>query len=157
MQNAGPMQKRSKQKREMSLSEATSRLITYILKMGQGEIMELLKIVEKKNFEKKRKSPRFSYYGETVYVLKGRAYTGFIKNISTEGVFIETPDAADPGEKIILSFELPDGEHVRVSGSVVRCEEKGFAISFDQTIDGNLSHFKGSTADIDGPVQLKRG
>jgi len=150
------MEKRSKVKREMSLSEATSRLISHILKMGQGEIMDLLELVEKKNFEKKRKSPRFEYYGEAVYVVKGRAYTGFIKNISTEGVFIDTPDVADAGEKIILSFELPEGEHIRVSGTVVRGEGKGFAVSFDRTIDGNLSRLKRPAADPEGTGQLSR-
>ncbi|WP_236889738.1 PilZ domain-containing protein [Desulfoluna limicola] len=150
------MEKRVKPKREMSLSEATSRLISHILKMGQGEIMELLDLVEKKNFEKKRKSPRFDYYGEAVYVVKGRAYTGFIKNISTEGVFIETPDITESGEKIILSFELPDGEHVRVSGTVVRGEANGFAVSFDRTIDGNLSRLKVPSTEPESPGQLKR-
>lgn len=150
------MEKRSKAKREMSLSEATSRLISHILKMGQAEIMDLLELVEKKHFEKKRKSPRFEYYGEAVYVVKGRAYTGFIKNISTEGVFIDTPDVAESGEKIILSFELPEGEHIRVSGTVVRGEGNGFAVSFDRTIDGNLSHLKRPLADPDGAGPLKR-
>lgn len=150
------MEKRAKPTREMSLSEATSRLISHILKMGQGEIMDLLELVEKKNFEKKRKSPRFTYYGEAVYVVKGRAYTGFIKNISTEGVFIETPDVADAGEKIILSFELPEGEHVRVSGTVVRGESDGFAVSFDRTIDGNLSQLKNSAKEPEGPGPFAR-
>ena len=118
--------------------------------------MDLLELVEKKNFEKKRKSPRFEYYGEAVYVVKGRAYTGFIKNISTEGVFIDTPDVADAGEKIILSFELPEGEHIRVSGTVVRGEGKGFAVSFDRTIDGNLSRLKRPAADPEGTGQLSR-
>lgn len=151
------MEKRAKPKREMSLSEATSRLISNILKMGQGEIMELLALVERKNFEKKRKSPRFDYYGEAVYVIKGRAYTGFIRNISTEGVFIETPDKAEAGEKIILSFELPDGEHVRVSGSVVRGEVNGFAVSFDRTIDGNISRLNRPATEAEAPGQFKRG
>lgn len=151
------MEKRAKPTREMSLSEATSRLISHILKMGQGEIMDLLELVEKKNFEKKRKSPRFTYYGEAVYVVKGRAYTGFIKNISTEGVFIDTPDVADAGEKIILSFELPEGEHVRVSGTVVRGENGGFAVSFDRTIDGNLSQLKNSAKEPEGPGPFARG
>jgi len=150
------MEKRSKIKREMSLSEATSRLISHILKMGRGEIMDLLELVEKKNFDKKRKSPRFAYYGEAVYVVKGRAYTGFIKNISTEGVFIETPDVADSGEKIILSFELPEGEHIRSSGTVVRGEGNGFAVSFDSTIDGNLSRLKRPSADPEETDLLKR-
>lgn len=141
----------------MSLSEATSRLISHILKMGQAEIMDLLELVEKKHFEKKRKSPRFEYYGEAVYVVKGRAYTGFIKNISTEGVFIDTPDVAESGEKIILSFELPEGEHIRVSGTVVRGEGNGFAVSFDRTIDGNLSHLKRPVAETDAAGPLRRG
>ncbi|WP_300667063.1 PilZ domain-containing protein [Desulfoluna sp.] len=119
--------------------------------------MELLELVEKKNFEKKRKSPRFDYYGEAVYVVKGRAYTGFIKNISSEGVYIETPDMADAGEKIILSFELPDGEHIRVSGTVVRGEGNGFAVSFDRTIDGNLSRLASSPSEPEGPGLFKRG
>lgn len=150
------MEKRSKPKREMSLSEATSRLISHILKMGHAEILELLDLVEKKNFEKKRKSPRFDYFGEAVYVVKGRAYTGFIKNISTDGVFIETSDVTQAGEKIILSFELPDGEHVRISGTVVRGEGNGFAVNFDRTIDGNLSHLKGSSPEPEVTSLFKR-
>lgn len=133
------MQKRSPKKRDISLPEATSRLITHIIKMNQYQIMELLDLIEKKAFKEKRKSLRLVHNGEVIYVIKGRVYTGFTKNFSTSGIFINTLDMADIGEKIVLSFELPAGGPLRVSGSVVRGEERGFAVSFDRSIGDTLS------------------
>ncbi|MCG8472481.1 MAG: PilZ domain-containing protein [Desulfobacterales bacterium] len=132
------MDKQSKNIEDLSLSEATSRLISHILKMGPVEVTDLLNLVEQKSFERKRKAPRYEFFGEVVYVVQGRAYTGFIKNISNDGVFIETSDSLETGEKIILSFELPHGEHVRVTGSIARLDMDGFGVAFDDTLEGNL-------------------
>lgn len=150
------MDKQNKDPKDLSLSEATSRLISHILKMGPAEVIELLQFVEQKSFERKRKSPRFSYFGEAVYVVKGRAYTGFIKNISSQGVFIETSDTLEAGEKIILSFELPDGEHIRVTGAIARMDMDGFGVSFDDNIEGKLSRLMASEKKGDGPLSRTR-
>ncbi|MBU0551270.1 TIGR02266 family protein [Myxococcota bacterium] len=45
-------------------------------------------------------------------------FTGFTKNISVGGLFIETYDTPELGEKIDLYFELPDGYTVQVIGEV---------------------------------------
>lgn len=132
------MQNRSRQKK-LSRSDATARLIDHVLKMNHDQIIELLDLVEKTNVGNKRKSLRLNHKGEATYVIKGKVYTGYIKDISTSGAFINSPDVADAGEEVLLSFDLPMGKPLRASGSVVRGEEDGFAVSFDHTISGPLS------------------
>ena len=70
-----------------------SMLISIILKMSPKEIMEMLKTVEEKELEKKRRSPRINYFMEVNYVVEDRAFSGYINNISTDGVFIETAES----------------------------------------------------------------
>ena len=121
------------------MSDATARLIGYILKMSHDDIMGLLDLVEKIHVRNKRKSQRLDHHGETTYVMKGKVYTGFTRNISTSGVFIDTPDVADAGESILLSCDMPMGKSLRTSGAVVREEAQGFAVTFDQAITTPLS------------------
>ena len=60
-----------------------------------------------------------------------------IKNISAGGLFVKTSWKLDVGTPITLTFPLFDVvENVTVSGTVSRIEPQGFAVAFDQPIDG---------------------
>jgi Tfp pilus assembly protein PilZ len=129
---------------KVNISAATSRLISMILKMTPGEIMDLLKIVEEKEHEKKRRSPRINYFMAVDYVVEEKAYSGFINNISSEGVFIETKEDFAINSGITLTFALPNSQgHIRVSGKIVRKEANGIGIAFDMDIQSILENRKG--------------
>lgn len=121
--------------KKMTVSAATSRLISLILKMSPSEILEILKTVEEKELEKKRKSPRINYFMEVNYVVDDRAFSGYINNISTEGVFIETTETFQLHSNITLTFALPNSQgHIRVAGKIVRITPEGIGIAFDLDI-----------------------
>jgi len=110
-----------------------------ILKMSPSEIMDILRIIEEKEHEKKRRSPRVSYFMAVDYVVGDRAYNGYINNISSEGVFIETNENLPMNADIKLTFALPNSQgHIRVGGKIVRKEKNGIGIAFDLDIQSVL-------------------
>lgn len=121
--------------KKMTVSAATSRLISLILKMSPAEILEILKLVEEKELEKKRRSPRINYFMEVDYVVGDRAFNGYINNISVDGVFIETSETFQKNSVITLTFALPNSQgHIRVAGKIVRTTPEGIGIAFDMDI-----------------------
>jgi hypothetical protein len=63
------------------------------------------------------------------------------KNISAGGAFIQTPGSLPIGTRLNIEVLLPIGEIkkvkgemalIKVTGSVIRIDEKGMAISFDE-------------------------
>lgn len=129
--------------KKMNVSAATSRLISMILKMSPNEIMEILKTVEEKELEKKRRSPRINYFMEVNYVVNDRAFSGYINNISSDGVFIETTEQFQLGSSITLTFALPNSQgHIRVAGKIVRVTSEGIGIAFDLNIQELLDKQK---------------
>ena len=128
---------------KMTVSEATSRLISMILKMSPGEIMDILKIIEEKEHEKKRRSPRVNYFMAVNYVVGDRAYNGYITNISSKGVFIETNETFSMNSAITLTFALPNSQgHIRANGKIVHIEKNGIGIAFDLDLQSVLENKK---------------
>ena len=119
----------------MTVSAVTSKLISMILKMSPAEIMDTLRFIEEKEQDKKRRSPRVSYFMAVDYVVNERAYSGYINNISSEGVFIETSDNLPLDADITLTFALPNSQgHIKVSGKIIRKEKNGIGVAFDLVI-----------------------
>jgi Tfp pilus assembly protein PilZ len=130
----------------MTVSAATSRLMSMILNMSPNEIMDILKLVEEKEHEKKRRSPRVNYFMAVDYVIDEKAYSGYINNISSEGVFIETNENLPLNSDITLTFALPNSQgHIRVSGKIVRKEKHGIGVAFDIDIQSALENKKSKT------------
>lgn len=101
--------------------------------------MDILRIIEEKEHEKKRRSPRVSYFMAVDYVVGDKAYNGYINNISSEGVFIETNENLPLNADIKLTFALPNSQgHIRVGGKIVRKEKNGIGIAFDMDIQSVL-------------------
>lgn len=127
----------------MTVSAVTSKLISMILKMSPAEIMDTLRFIEEKEHDKKRRSPRVSYFMAVDYVVNERAYSGYINNISSEGVFIETSDNLPLDADITLTFALPNSQgHIKVSGKIIRKEKNGIGVAFDLDIQSVLDRRK---------------
>ncbi len=120
--------------RKISASEATSKLIRTILKMPADKIIALLNEVEEKQHINKREA-RAPYSAEVTFSVNERFYSGYISNINSNGIFIETESRFKPGEKLTLSFEPPGSDnHIKITGEIVRATEEGIGISFDINI-----------------------
>lgn len=151
MSNSG----NDKHPNKMTVSAATSRLISLILKMPPSEILEILKTVEEKEHAKKRRSPRVNYFMEVDYVINEKAYRGFINNISSEGVFIETNEQFSLDQEITLTFALPNSQgHIKVSGKIVRATSEGIGIAFDMDIQSLLENRTSPSRISDGMNSL---
>ncbi|MDX2490940.1 MAG: PilZ domain-containing protein [Desulfosarcina sp.] len=84
-----------------------------------------------------RQYPRRSAFIIAEYKLKEGAYRDFIKNISADGLFVRTWRKFVAGESIVLKFPLFQFDNtIQVSGKVVRNDQDGFAVTFDEPIDG---------------------
>lgn len=125
---------------ESNIAVITARIIELILAMPFEQRRELLKELEENQTEGKRKGHRKSYYMEVNFATLGRVYNGFINNISTEGMLIETRRPLPVGQQIILSFKLPESRiYVKMVGEVVRVAPQGIGVRFKQKVDGSLA------------------
>jgi hypothetical protein len=73
------------------------------------------------------------------YVTQGCAYTAFIKNVSPDGAFIESPRPV-PTESEIALVISPVDEHkpIKVAAEVVRVEQQGIGVRFIPLSQGDF-------------------
>ena len=90
-----------------------------------------------KYIPKRNTLPRRTSYIITKYTVKEGTFRDVIKNIGAGGLFVRTSRKVDAGQPIVLQFPLFNFEQtIEVTGTVSRIEQKGFAVTFDETIDG---------------------
>ena len=126
-----------KQSNKPNISVITTRLVDLILKMSAKERQTLLNELEEKYKKGNREFSRKDYKKEVDFVLNERIFRGFIQNLSASGMFIETSESFSEGQRIILTFELPEpDEHIKVSGKIVRLiPGAGFGVKFNKVIE----------------------
>ena len=86
---------------------------------------------EERLAEERRKHARKPFFMAVDYATKDRTYKDFIQNISTGGVFIETRMPLYAGQKLAMSFPLPNcKKHVKITGKIVRTNVQGIGVKF---------------------------
>jgi uncharacterized protein (TIGR02266 family) len=55
---------------------------------------------------------------ETEFEVRGRRAQGKIKNVSEGGLYVSTASVPEAGESVDLTFRVPGGEEVSLSGMV---------------------------------------
>jgi Tfp pilus assembly protein PilZ len=81
--------------------------------------------------EEKRSWPRHDLFVPVNYVIRGRAFCGFIRNMSENGVFVETCHPLSAGDELTLAFtDLRDRKNFRVLGEIKRVSPQGIGIRF---------------------------
>lgn len=83
--------------------------------------------------QNKRKNYRKSCYLATDFSVNGRAYAGYLKDISVEGGFLEARVQAQVGDEVILLMthhEFP--KPFKFRGEIVRISPQGIAVAFDK-------------------------
>ncbi|MDX2440463.1 MAG: PilZ domain-containing protein [Desulfobacterales bacterium] len=125
-----------KQSNKLNISVITTRLVDLILKMSAKERQTLLNELEEKYKKGNREFSRKDYKKEVDFVLNERMFRGLIQNLSASGMFIETSDSFSEGQRITLTFQLPEpGAHIKVSGKIVRLiPDIGFGVKFNKVI-----------------------
>ena len=112
-------------------SRITARLIELIKNMSEDEQRTLLKDLEEKPFEGRRKHVRKPFLMAVDYSTQDHVYKDFIQDISTGGVFIQTHMPFTIGQEVSLTFPLPNYQkHIKVTGEVVRSTTQGVGVKF---------------------------
>lgn len=112
-------------------SRITARLIELIKNMSEDEQRTLLKDLEERPFEGRRKHVRKPFLMAVDYSTQDHVYKDFIQDISSGGVFIQTHMPFTVGQEVSLTFPLPSFQkHVKVIGEVVRSTPQGVGVKF---------------------------
>jgi hypothetical protein len=83
-----------------------------------------------------RDHPRRTSFIIVEYTVREGTFRDIIRNISANGMFVNTTRTIAEAQAIELQFPLFEFEHlIQVTGQVTRCTVAGFAVTFDQPID----------------------
>jgi hypothetical protein len=122
---------------EPNISVVTARLFEIILDMPFKDRRILLQDLEAKHSQGRRRFARKPYFMPVDFATPDRAFSGYIQNISSGGVFIETRETLPVGQQVTLSFMRPKSrDYVKVGGEVVRKIPDGFGVKFHANVEG---------------------
>jgi hypothetical protein len=90
----------------------------------------------------RRRYPRHTVLYSAKYTVKSGTYRDSVRNVSAEGIYIGTWRTIKNGQRISLRFPVfAFDRRPIVMGTVVRSQDRGFAVMFDNPIEGRV--FKG--------------
>jgi len=116
---------------EASKSGVVARLHELINNMSKDEQQALLVELEKGFSKVKREHDRKLFLETVDYTTTSGTYRDFIKDISDEGVFIETLSPFSVGEEISMTLLLSEHKkRLKIQGEIVRIEEQGIGVKF---------------------------
>jgi len=123
---------------KLRINDVRTFIFEIITDMSDIELRQLVKDLEKweKSKDKKRKYPRRSTVIDITYASDQRGFfEDVIRNISADGLYIETNLLSELGQKLTMSFSHPNsGDPVKVSGKVIRADSEGIGVKFDKLL-----------------------
>lgn len=108
-------------------------VVGYVKSMPEEKRQILLKELFEEELEGhgKRVFKRVPVFVAVNYAVEGRAYQDFLRNVAAGGVFIETNEHFSVGQKVSLTFSLPnDPRAIKIQGQIVRTTSKGVGVEF---------------------------
>ena len=108
----------------------TDRLISLVLEMSEEQQKTLLKELEEQLPKEKRRHPRKPVSTFVDFVVEGRGYREFTRDISEAGVFIETSMPFSVGKKVVITFS-GSSKPLKATGRIARVEGRGIGVEFD--------------------------
>jgi len=107
------------------------RLFEIIAAMSEKQQSQLLNDLEGRKIKKTRNHPRKECILIVHFVSKGQTHQNITRNISADGVFIETTEPFTVGDKIFLTLSYSNAPRpFKVEGEVARIEPDGIGIKF---------------------------
>ena len=132
-----PFDKRSN---KPNISVVTARLFEIILDMPFKDRRILLKELEERHSQGRRKFARKPYFMPVDFATPDRAFSGYIQNIGSGGLLIETREPLSVGQQLTLSFMRPKSRnYIKVGGEVVRTLPDGCGVKFNTHIEDILN------------------
>jgi len=116
----------------LSEKAVITRLVAHIKDMTHEDRIQLLQYIEERGFREKRKYPRHDCDLSVCFDISDQSYDGAIRNISVEGVFIQTSKKFNIGDSLKMTFTLPNETYPLIaSGWVARLTKYGIGVQFD--------------------------
>jgi len=81
-----------------------------------------------------RTAPREPFISEILYAMKGKAHQDISRDISINGIFIETAANLKAGDTLTICFEMTRGSPIKVEGEIVRIGQGGVGVRFIQPL-----------------------
>ena len=114
------------------LKKRLREIVDTVDNLPEGEKRQLFEMLKEWQYGNKRVHPRKSCSVPVDYAAEGRAFKGSIKNVSVNGLFIETRQKFVPGETITLTFSLPNySKPLKTHAKVVWCSPQGVGVEFN--------------------------
>ena len=115
-----------------------AKLFNLIIELNEEQQELLLKEVEEKFLKEKRNHVRKIYKVPVRYINNDRIFSGFIKNFSQDGCFIETAEPLFVGEEILMDIGLDSKINSnRIKGIVAHVNPLGIGIKYKEIISVN--------------------
>jgi len=109
------------------------KLMQLIIRMPETEQQALLRQLEqgRQSDSCQRKHPRKTCKLTVDFAASGRAYSDYVQDISTGGMFIETRDNFSVGQEMVLAFSFFKNQRpFKISGKVAWCGPTGIGVKF---------------------------
>lgn len=111
-----------------------ARLFVLINQLDKDKLLEKLRSINHPDFQWVREYPRLSCYLMVDFATGGKVYRSCIRDISANGVFIETGDRFETGQDIALCFTMTESEETlpfKVQGKVTRIYPDGIGVRYE--------------------------
>jgi len=110
------------------------KLYNLILNLSEDQQLSLLKYAEEMFLAEKRIDTRKPCKIPVYYATYDRVYSNYVKNISRNGLFIETQRPLLVGEDILMTFRLKGFDKpVKIKGEVAHATRAGVGVEFKNT------------------------
>lgn len=117
-----------------SHNPVTNQLIATIRRLSDSQQAYLLETIQDW-ISDNREYPRKDCHADVIYSDNNRLAQGMIINISAGGLYLQPDSPFAVGQDVTLSFEHPFAEkQVKVNGKIVRSDQKGIGVKFDESI-----------------------
>ncbi|MBT8341307.1 MAG: PilZ domain-containing protein [Desulfatitalea sp.] len=129
-----PVQANDTLRRQMIIG----RIFTVIRSLDAQRLLQCLRVLKGPDYRWVREYPRLSCFLLVDYAADGKAYRSCIRDISADGVFIETAEHFDVSQEIALCFilsEANDSVPFKIQGRVKRIYPDGIGVQYEQITD----------------------
>ena len=110
------------------------KLFNIVLNLNEKQQQILLQHAEELFLQEKREHIRKAVKIPVYYATYDRVYSNYIKNISQNGLFIETQRPLFVGEEILMTFRLKGFDKpVKIKGEVAHATRAGIGVEFKNT------------------------
>jgi Tfp pilus assembly protein PilZ len=108
-----------------------SKLFQTVINLGEEQQLALLHYAEELLVKEKRVNIRKSCNIPINFAAYNRVYSNYIKNISPNGLFIETRRPLVVGDEIIMNFRLEGfDKSLNVKGEIAQATRSGVGVEF---------------------------